>query len=247
MTTQKIPQIPVQPRERTGGRYSARLRQAGRLPAVIYGHKQAPVHVSVDYRQVRDLLRTKTHLLEVVLDEKPQPVLVKDIQWDHLGSDILHLDLTRVDLTERVTVRVELVLTGEAEGLKEEGAILEHPLSHVQIECLATQIPEKLTLDVTNLKVGEVMTAKDLHLPAGITTTLDPNTALATISVIAEEVVEAPVGEAVVGEPEVIGKKAEEGEEGEGAAPAAPGAKPAAGAPAAGGKKEAAPKKEDKK
>jgi large subunit ribosomal protein L25 len=244
MATQQIPQIEVQPRPRLGSRYAARLREAGRLPVVVYGHKQEPVHLSVDYRKVRDLLHAKTHLLEVILDAKPQPVLVKDIQWDHLGAEILHLDLTLVDLTERVTVRVELVLTGtgEAVGLKEEGAILEHPLSHISIECLATQIPEKIVLDVTELKVGQVMTVRDLKLPAGVTTTLDTNTALATISVVAEEVVEAPVAEAGVAEPEVIGKKLEEGEEGEAAEGAVPGEKK----PAAGAEKKPAEKAEKK-
>src|SRR6266480_776211 len=124
MATTKIPQVQVQPRQRTGSRYAARLREAGRLPAVIYGHKTEPLHVSLDRRQIVDLIYAHAHLLEVMLDSQPQPVLVKDVQWDHLGTTIVHLDLTRVDLTERVKVHVPLALTGEAPGLKEEGAIL---------------------------------------------------------------------------------------------------------------------------
>jgi large subunit ribosomal protein L25 len=191
-----------------------------------------------------DLLHNRSMLLEVVLNQQPQPVLVKDIQWNHLGSEVLHVDLARVDLTERVRVHVELVLIGEVVGIKdEEGAVLEHPIAEIEVECLATQIPERIKLDVSTLKIGETKTVKDLQLPEGVTCTLDPATVLASITLVKEEVVEAPVAEAAAAEPEVIGKKAEEGEEAEAAeGEAATGAKKEA-AP----KKEAAGKKEDKK
>jgi large subunit ribosomal protein L25 len=226
--TTRIPRIEIERRAHVGSRYSQRLRKAGRLPVVIYGHKQEALHASVDHKQMMALLHTRAHLLEAVLDQQPQAVLVKDIQWDHLGSDVLHVDLARVDLNERVRVRVEVVFLGEAPGLKEEGAILEHPITEIEVECLATQIPEKVKLDVSMLKLGETRTAKDLELPAGVTCALLPETVLASITLIKEEVVEVAPAEAVAAEPELIGKKAEEGEEGA----AAEGAEGKAGAPA---------------
>lgn len=134
------------------------------------------------------------------------------------------------------------MLVGEAPGLKEEGAILENPVTNIDIECLATAIPERLKLDVGSLKVGEVITVRDLKLPDGVVCTLDTGVVLASISVVAEEVVEevAPVEGAV--EPEVIGRKLEEGEEGE-AAPAAGEKKPAAGAAAPAAEKKGGDKK----
>ncbi len=231
MATKEIPQIQVEKRERIGSRYAARLRQKGLLPAVIYGHGRDPLHVSLNRKKFSDLLHGHTHILEVKLGNETDPCLIKDVQWDHLGDTLMHVDLARVDLNERVTVEVELKLVGDAPGLKEAGAILEHPVSMIEIECLATQIPDSIIVDVSGLNAGDAIIASELKLPDGVTTTLDEDTVVATISIIAEaeeaEVVEGATGT----EPEVIGKKLEEGTE---AAPAPGGAKPAAGAKSAG-------------
>ena len=227
MATNQIPQIEVEKRERTGSRYSARLREKGLLPAVIYGHGQDPQHVSLNRKKFSDLLHNHVHILEVQLDGSANPCLIKDVQWDHLGDTLMHVDLARVDLTERVTVEVELLLVGEAPGLKETGAILEHPVSMIEIECLATQIPESIKVDVSGLNAGDSIVASDLKLPEGVTTTLDEDTVVATISIV-EEAPEAEVLEVAAGsEPEVIGRKEEEGAEGD--AKAAGGAKSTGG------------------
>ena len=230
MATKQFPQIAIQVREKLGSRYADRLRKTGRLPIVVYGHKQDAVHASADYKEVHGLLHSNVHILELNVDSHKQPVLIKDIQWDHLGTTVVHLDLERVDLTQRVTVEVPLVLSGEAIGLKEEGAILEHPLTNLEIQCLATEIPDEIKVDVTDLKVGHTFLVKNLKLPTGVTTKLDPETLVAGISVIKEVVVEVAPVEGAVAEPEVIGKKAEEGAEG---AAAAEGGDKKAAAPAA--------------
>lgn len=234
MAKREIPKVKVQHRDRLGSRYAARLRKAGQLPVVIYGHKKEAIHATANAEEFHDLLHRNTHLVEVVVDKSTEPCLVKDVQWDHLGSVIVHVDLARVDLNERVKVEVPLVLVGEAPGLKETGAILEHPFTEIEVECLATEIPDNVKADVSNLKVDDTLTVKDIKLPEGVTTTLDPDTIIAVITVVKEEVVEVAAPAEGSTEPEVIGKKVEEGVEG--AAPAA-GAKPAAGA--AGGKEAA--------
>ncbi|MCX5660690.1 MAG: 50S ribosomal protein L25 [Planctomycetota bacterium] len=218
MAKREIPKIQVQSRNQLGKRYAARLRKSGRMPAVVYGHKKEPLHVSVDQLEMKELLHNNTHLLEIVLDKKAEPCLVKDIQWNHLGSVVVHVDLARVDLTERVKIDVQLTLVGEAIGLKEAGNLLEHFITSLPIECLATEIPDRIRVDVSHLKVDESITVKELKLPEGVTTTLNPEAIIAAIHTIAEEVV-APVAGAEGGaEPEVIGgKKPEDGE----AAPAA--------------------------
>lgn len=221
MAKREIPQLKVASRERLGKRYSMRLRKDGRLPAVVYGHGQDPVHVSADAKEVRTLLHANTHLLNVVLDARTEPCLIKDVQWDHLGSDIVHVDLARVDLTEKVRVEVAIELVGEAIGLKETGTILEHFLNELEIECLATDIPENIKVDVSELKVDEEITVGQVKLPEGVTTTADADTVIAAVHVLAEET-EPVAAEGATAEPEVIGKKAEEGAEGE-AAPAAGG------------------------
>jgi len=212
MATQQIPTIDAQPRQNLGTRSAVRLRADGRLPAVIYGHKQEPLHVSVHRKQLTDLLHENVHLMQVKLGSATEPCLVKDVQWNHLGSEILHVDLARVDLNERVTVEVDVQVIGEPVGLKEAGAYLEHPTTVLEIECVATQIPEKIIVDVSHLEVDQSLTVADLKLDAGITVRDDPATVIAAIHVAlaaeAEEAVAAPAEGAEV-EPEVIGKKVE--------------------------------------
>ena len=214
MTTTQLPRIDVDLRQ-IGTRHAVRLRRAGRLPMVIYGHKQDPLHVSVDYKQFIDLLHRNTHLLEVVTASKTEPCLIKDVQWNHLGSIVVHADLTRVDLTERVTVNVSLELTGEAMGLKETGTLLEHPLNEIEVQCQAANIPDAIRLDVSKLGVGESITVAALPLPEGVEAVTDPETVVAVIRLLAEEPEEEQAAEAAEGEPEVIGKKAEEAAGGE--------------------------------
>lgn len=221
--TKQIPTVETQPREQLGTRYSVRLRKTGQLPAVIYGHGQDPVHVSVNYKEIYTHLHNNAHLLNVKVGGKTDSVLIRDVQWDHLGSTLYHIDLTRVDLTERVTVEVPLVFEGEAPGLSEEGAILEHPVTQLEVEALVTEIPDQIIVDVSNLKLGETITIADLKLPSGVTATLDPETVIVSISVV-EEQAETEEDPDAPSEPKVIGKKTPE-EEAAAAAAADPKAK----------------------
>jgi len=148
MSAATQPKIKAEVRERTGTRYAARTREAGKLPAVIYGHKQDPVSIAVDSKAMIQLLHDNAHLIEVEVAGKTEPCLVKDIQWDYLGSTILHVDLARVDLTEEVAVEIEIELVGDAIGLKEVGAMIEQNTSKIQIKCRADAIPEKLTAEI---------------------------------------------------------------------------------------------------
>lgn len=211
MANREIPKIQTQVRDRLGTRYSRRLREAGRLPAVVYGHGQDPLHISVDAEAFAEVLHHGAHLLEVVVDSKNEPVLVKAVQWNHLGEDIVHVDLARVDLTEQVQVQLDLELIGEPKALEEEGAILDHPIATVTVECRADSIPEKLTHDIGQLGLEDVVTLADLTLPPGValSSEMDPETVVAQIQIMAEEPEEEqPVAEGA--EPEVIGRGAEE-------------------------------------
>src|SRR5699024_3138754 len=151
MAKNDVPQIQTQNRNKTGTRYSKRLRKEGRLPVVVYGHQKDTLHLSVDSREFGDILHRGAHLLEAQVDDKSEPVLVKAVQWDYLGENIVHVDLTRVDLSEQVDVELEIELTGEPKALEEEGAILAQPLTAVTVSCRADSIPEKLTHDIADL------------------------------------------------------------------------------------------------
>ncbi len=209
--------LKAEKREQSGTRCSRKLRKQGLVPAIIYGHKTEPVSVQLNYHDLTMELQHHHRLLEVELDGSQEKLLVKDVQYDHLGDTVIHIDLTRVDLDERVQVTVEIELRGTAVGVS-EGGVLDQVNNNIELECLVTDIPESIRVKIGELKIGETLTAADLELPAGAKLISDPTTAIATISVMAEEPEEAE-GEAGAAEgevePEVIAKKAEESEKGE--------------------------------
>lgn len=219
MATQTIPKIQVERRDKLGSRTATKLRAGGKLPMVIYGHKQDPVHVAGNAREITDLLRRHSRLLEIAVGDAVEPCLVREVQWDHLGSNIIHLDLTRVDLNEKVTVPVELVFVGEPKVLDDiEGSILDRPVSQIEVECLVTAIPENIRVDVTALTQEEPLTAGQIKLPEGVTLATDPETIVAQIQIVQEEAAPEVVATEGAAEPEVIGRKPTEEEAEEGAA-----------------------------
>jgi len=212
MATHAIPAIEAQPRQRTGTRYAQRDRAAGLLPAVIYGHGKQPVHVTVDAKSFVDILHDEARLIDVSVAGESDHCLVRDVQWDHLGRHIIHVDLTRVDLSEEVEVEVELELKGEPTAIKDEdGAVVDQQIVMIEIACRADSIPEHLTHDITGLQIGEPLTIGDLVAPEGIRFTGDPETVVASIQ-FTKEVEEDEAAEAAEGEPEVIGAKDDEGD-----------------------------------
>jgi large subunit ribosomal protein L25 len=248
---EKSPILATKKRERLGTRYSARIREQGGLPAVVYGHKEEPLAVSVDRRDAWSHIvkGEKVFRLQMEGAKEPQTVLLKDIQYDYLGTNIVHCDFARVSLTDRVSVRVPIHLIGEAKGLKNAGAILMHPVSEVEIECVVTDIPEFLEVNIAELDVDHAILASELKLPvANMKLKTDKSAMLAQIiiqqEIVEEKAEEGAVDAAAAASPEVLTAKKEEGAAGDaakpGAKPAAGAAKPAAGAaakPAAGGDK----------
>lgn len=211
MSTATIPQIESETRTKLGSRYSLRLREAGRLPGVVYGHGQDPVHVSVDARSFADILHQSTHLVEISVDGKSEPCLIKDVQYDYLDTTPIHVDLARVNLDEEVEVDIEVELVGEPVGLKEDGAVLEHPLTTITVKCKANNIPDSIEHSVKELGVGDSVHVSDLVMPEGVVCETDGELLIAQVSVQAEIEEEEP--EATGDEPEVIGAKDDEGEE----------------------------------
>ena len=215
MSTQTIPQVAAQKRDRLGTRYAARLRKEGQLPAVVYGHGQDPLHVAIDQHQITEIIHENHQLVELDISGQSESCLIKDMQWDYMGDNIIHVDLTRVDMGEEVEVAVTLELTGEPEALKEEGAILDHPVSEITVSCRADSIPETLSHDIEGVTLEKAATAGDLVLPSGVKLVTDAETVIAQIQIVQE----APAEEEVAAEgdePEVIGKADGEAEPAEG-------------------------------
>lgn len=216
MSTATTPTLEVTARTKTGTRYAKRDREAGLIPAVIYGHKKGPVHVTVDAKALTDILHDEAHLIDIQLDGKSEHTLVKALQWDTYGTHIIHVDLERVDLSETIEVEVELQLTGEPAALKESGTVLDHPTTMVKVSCRADAIPSHLEHSIADLPLGEPVTVADLTPPAGVTIAMPDEQLICQISGVK---VKAEVEEAIEGddsaEPEVIGKDKEEAAEGD--------------------------------
>jgi large subunit ribosomal protein L25 len=215
MATQSA-QVTAQPRNQLGSRANKRLRDTGLLPGVIYGHKEAVIPVTLPKKEVVIHLNKGTHLFDLALGDKSEKVLVKEVQYDHLGSEVIHIDFARVSLDEKVEITVPLELKGTPAG-EADGGVLQQILSELEIECLVTDIPNVIRANVADMKLNDVLHIKDLQLPAGVKVLQDEDLIVATVKEVAEEeTTEAAEGETA--EPEVIGKKKEEGEEAEAAA-----------------------------
>lgn len=224
MATQ-APQIQASKREQLGSRANKRLRDAGHLPGVVYGHKEAIIPVTLPRKEVVNHLNRGAHLFDLTLDGKNEKVLVKEVQYDHLGIEVIHVDFARVSLDEKVEVTVPLELKGTPKG-EEEGAVLQQIVNELELECLVTDIPDKIVANVTEMGKDSALHIRELQLPPGVRCLQDADLIVAVVKEIEEE---APAEAAVVegaAEPEVIGRKKEEGEAGaEGAAAPAADAK----------------------
>src|SRR5947209_6035985 len=135
------------PRDGRGTRAARRLRRQGLVPAVIYGHKEATAAVALSEEEVEKAIRHGVHVLDLQSDGKTQKVLISDVQWDHLGKQLLHVDFTRVAADERVVVTVPVEVRGLAPGIA-AGGVLDQPIHSLALECLAVQIPESIRINV---------------------------------------------------------------------------------------------------
>jgi len=210
----KVMELQGMSRKSRGTRRARALRETGRIPAVVYGHGEPPESIALELHDVEVALSHGARMLKVNVDGQLQHHLIKDVQYDHLNQTPVHLDLMRVSMHEKVRVTVGISLRGVPKGIA-EGGVLDQSLSEIEVECLATDIPETLHPLVLHLGLGEALFVKDLQVPPGVTVLTDPEERVAVIRAKVEEVEAAP-GEAVEGEsvqPEVIGRgKKEEGE-----------------------------------
>lgn len=201
-------------RNETGSRAVRRLRASGKVPAVIYGHKLATVPIAIDSHRVYALMRHGAHgLLELDVEGARDSAVIKALQWDALGKDVLHIDFARVSKDERVSLEVPIVLRGTAPGIA-EGGVLDQPLHGIEIECAAGDIQESVIVSVNNLHLGQSILVKDLKLREGAKTSADPEQVVVQVVMpVAEE--EAPAeGTEGPAEPELIRReKAEDDEE----------------------------------
>jgi large subunit ribosomal protein L25 len=202
----------VKKRDAFGKRNNMRLRRDGRLPAVLYGHGEEVVSLTLAADEFEASLRHGAKVVDLDGDASGK-ALLQDVQWDTFFQQVLHVDLLRVRAGERVTIDVPVELRGEAPGAR-DGGVVEQMIHAIEIEVALDVIPDKLHLNINQLEIDGHLTAKDIiDLPEGAKILSDEDAVIVhcVMRVVEEE--EATTEEAAAGEPEVIGKGKEEDEE----------------------------------
>ncbi len=194
------------PRTGKGSRAAFKLRKQGLVPGIVYGHKEENVAVAVSAEELDRAIRIlHVRMLNLEINGKPESVLIRELQWDPFGKEMMHVDFERKSASERVkvTVPVELRNTPKQTG----GGVLDQPLHSLHIECPLGAIPEAVRLDITDLTLGRPIHVSDLKLPEGVNVLESPELVVVQLKLPGAETVVAPLGgEAGVG-PEVIKKE----------------------------------------
>lgn len=195
-------------RKDTGTRAARRLRQEGRVPAVLYGHGEKCVDLTTTREAVEAMVRHGSRFVELTGAVKTAAV-VRELQWDTFGVEPIHVDFLRVSKSDRVKVKVPIDLKGECPGQR-AGGVLNLVLHELELECTADAIPDHIHAQVGHLEVGHVIKVHDLQLPAGAKALADADETVVTCILPTKKGEEAAPAAA---EPELIGRKpAEEGE-----------------------------------
>lgn len=212
--------VEAEPREDFGKNAARRMRRAGQIPAVVYGGGGPAIPVSIDPKKISAIFHSESgHNAIFTLDirgKAPARVMLRDWQVDPIHGDLLHVDMVRVARDAKLKVRVPIHITGEPKGVKVQGGILEFMLREVDVECLPDDIPDHITVDVTELLIGKNLRVSDLPLGPNVKVLSEASRVVAHVVVLkAVEEKPAEAVEVVPVEPELIRKGKAEEEEGE--------------------------------
>ena len=208
------------PRTGTGTGVARKLRSSGQVPAIIYGHHREPQPLALDARELEKLLEhisAESTVIELNADGRQLRTLIREIQRHPFKRQILHVDFQELVAGEKITVRVPIVVTGTAAGVR-EGGILDHTMRELEIEVDPVNMPSHIEVDVSELTLGHSIHVGDLKLPAGVTVLDDPEASIVVLSTPKVQVEETPAAAegaeaATPVEPEVIRKAKDEDEE----------------------------------
>ena len=169
-----------------GSRSSGRVRNEGRIPAVVYGHGIDPLSVSINRRELRAALHTEAGTNAVInleVGSDSHLTIVKDLQRHPVRNEVIHVDFLVVNRNEIVTVDVPINLIGESQAVKEASGTVDQQVHTLSVNTTPGNIPNEISVDVSDLQIGEAIRVSDLTLPAGVTTDVDPDEAVATAQV----------------------------------------------------------------
>ncbi|MBN1480469.1 50S ribosomal protein L25 [candidate division KSB1 bacterium] len=191
-----------------------KLRRQNKIPGIFYFHGSKNLPFVVDRAELHSVWGHESGLLEIIFDSKThKKCVVRDIQFDPVKGTPIHIDLMGIKMTEKLRVNVHIQLNGTPDGVKNAGGVLQHTIRELEVECLPTDIPDSIEVDVTELGIGDSIHVSDIMVE-NVTVLTDPSTVIATVSaprVIAEQEVVEEEGEEEA-QPEVISQKTEDTE-----------------------------------
>ena len=206
--------LKVSVREERGKQAAKKLRQKGLVPGVVYHRGEESVAIVLPDKEISKIVRDaggENILINLTIDKdkksRGRSVIIKEIQHDPVKRNILHVDFNEISLTEKIVVEVEVVAMGEPVGVKQEGGVLDHPLRELKVQCLPTDIPKNIEVDVTGFKLNDSFHVRDLVLPDKLKVLNDPELLLFQVKLPVEEKVEKATAETP--ELEVIREKKE--------------------------------------
>src|SRR5436189_3457283 len=215
-----------EPRTNVGRSGVNKLRASGIIPAVIYGGKVKPQPLQVTARDINAMMSHASGEnvlvdLEIAGEKSNRAALVQEVQHSPVGGEIVHVDFHAISMDETIQAEVPLESVGTAVGVKTFGGLLEQSLRALAIECLPVDLPDRITVDISHLNIGDSIHVRDIQLPAGVTPKVQLDlTAFSVVAPVVEEERVATEAEAAAAGPEVITEKKEEGEAAAAAAPA---------------------------
>ena len=213
--------VAAQSRTESGKNANRRLRGQGLIPGVLYGARKETIPVAVSPKEIVSILRSASGantLFDLDLGGRKRKVILKECQREPVKGQLLHADFYEVALDKTIEVKIHLEVTGVPVGVKVQGGVLDFVTRELEVECLPTEIPDKIVVDVSNLELGKHLRVSDLTIPPKVKVLTDPEVVVVHVVVPRAEEVVAPVAEVaaaegVAVEPEVIKKgKTAEGE-----------------------------------
>ncbi|HEX8372157.1 MAG TPA: 50S ribosomal protein L25 [Chthoniobacterales bacterium] len=203
--------LAAQNRTLSGRNAVKKVKAAGFVPAVIYGDKNQPQNLQIAIRDINALMAhasSENILVDLEISDGPNKIsrlaLIHEVQHHPVGRQVLHVDFQAVSATETLTASVPVEPVGEANGVKNFGGLLSQNLHEIELECLPKDLPESLQVDVSGLNIGDSIHVRDLVLPAGVTSTLDPDL---TVFAVAEPLVAEEPAAGAAATPEVLKEK----------------------------------------
>src|SRR6266480_3870543 len=210
--------LKAEPRTNVGRSAVRKLKARGVIPAIIYGGKDKPLPLQVAGRDINAMMSHAAGEnilveLEIAGEKSNRTALVQEIQHSPVGGDVLHVDFHAVSMDEKIQAEVPLEPTGIPNGVKNFGGLLEQSLRALAVECLPRDLPDRITVDVSNLDIGDSIHVRDIKLPDGVAAKVQPDlTAFSVLAPAVEEEPAAAVAEGAEAGPEVITEKKPEGE-----------------------------------